>query len=133
MLEQTYWKIKTIGEREEMSHILKFQILNWTTLLEKGFFFSFGFRSSTEKVSTMLLFQAQTMIYSWKKNIFIKYRTFFIPKKNIFSTVTVLNLNFLFFLCFCFKSVWFNRNSSPIPKESWPFFYWFHRNSKMQI
>jgi hypothetical protein len=28
------------------------------TVLEKVFFFSFGFRSSTEKVSKMLLFQA---------------------------------------------------------------------------
>jgi hypothetical protein len=34
------------------------------TLLEKVFFFSFGFRSSTEKVSKMLAFQAQIMICS---------------------------------------------------------------------
>jgi hypothetical protein len=34
------------------------------TLLDEVFFFSFGFRSSTEKVSKMLLFQAQIMICS---------------------------------------------------------------------
>jgi hypothetical protein len=66
------------------------------TLLEKVFFFSFGFRSGTEKVSKILLFQAQIMICSWKKNIFDS------KKKNILSTIMVLDL-YLFFCVFVLR------------------------------
>jgi hypothetical protein len=54
--------------------------------------FLFGFRSSTEKVSKILVFQAQIMICSWKKNIFDS------KKKKIFSTIT--GPEFVLFSCF---------------------------------
>jgi hypothetical protein len=50
------------------------------TLLEKMFFFSFGFRSNAEKVSKMLL-QAQNMTCSWKKNFFFQIKNIFDSKK----------------------------------------------------
>jgi hypothetical protein len=43
---------------------------NICTLFEKVLFFSFGFRSSTEKVSKMFLFQVQIMIVPEKRTFF---------------------------------------------------------------
>jgi hypothetical protein len=71
------------------------------------FFFSFAFRSSIDKVSKMLLFQARIMICSWKNNIFSNKEPFWFRKKNIFSTITITitGPEFVLFSCFCFKSV----------------------------
>jgi hypothetical protein len=51
----------------------------------------------------MLLFQAQIMICSWKKNDFSKKEHFWFQKKNIFSTITVLDLNLFFFRVFVLR------------------------------
>jgi hypothetical protein len=64
------------------------------------FFFSFGFRSSTEKVSKTLLFQAQIMICSWKKNIFFQIKNIFDSKK----TTSLAPLNLFFFRVFVLKN-----------------------------
>jgi hypothetical protein len=51
------------------------------------FFFSFEFRSSTEKLSKMLLFQAQIMICSWKKNIFQIKNIFDFKKRKFLASL----------------------------------------------
>jgi hypothetical protein len=80
---------------------------NWNhTLLEKVFFLSFGFRSSTEKVSKMLLFQAQIMICSWKKNIFFSNKEHFWFQKTSLAPLRYWT-SVCFFSWFCFKSVYF--------------------------
>jgi hypothetical protein len=86
-----------------LNKVIQLKKKNFHTLLENVFFLSFGFKSSTEKVSKRLFFQAQIMICSWILTFFSNKEHFWFQKKNNFSTITVLDLNLFFFRVFVLR------------------------------